>query len=135
MYQLLYVSNASNLMSDDDLESLLTNAKINNLNLNVTGMLVYHDGSFIQILEGDKDQVESLFHKISKDKRHNNIILIDERNIDTRCFPNWDMAFKKLTKSDLDKFPSISNLINNSSQDEFNNLTDIVESFITLSVN
>ena len=134
MYQLLYVSSASNWMSDDKLDSLLVNAKANNHNLDVTGMLVYHDGSFIQILEGEKDQVESLFNKISKDARHNNIILIDEKNIDMRSFSSWDMAFRKLTKSDLEKFPSVSSLINNSTQEKTGKLTDIVEAFLSLSV-
>ena len=81
MYQLLYISNAVNLMSNDELESLLGNARIKNHQLNITGMLVYLDGSFIQVLEGEKAVVKDSFKNISKDPRHNNIILVDENHM------------------------------------------------------
>ena len=56
MYQLLYLSTAVNLMANDELDSLLSEAKTNNHEINITGMLVYHDGCFIQTLEGEKNR-------------------------------------------------------------------------------
>ena len=134
MYQLLYLSTAKDLMSDDELESLSTQSKINNHQNKVTGMLVYYEGSFIQILEGDEEQVKSLFQKISHDPRHKSIYLIDHREIENRSFQTWDMAFKKLTKDDLENYPSLKSLIKNSDKDESVKLTDIEEAFISISV-
>jgi len=134
MYQLLYISNAVNLMSNDELESLLGNARIKNHQLNITGMLVYLDGSFIQVLEGEKAVVKDSFKNISKDPRHNNIILVDENHIDKRAFQSWEMAFHKLHANDIEKFPAIKNLLNKSTQNQTTMLTDIVDSFLHLVV-
>ncbi len=135
MYQLLYLSTAVNLMTNDELDSLLSEAKKNNHVNNVTGMLVYHDGCFIQILEGEKNEIKSLFNKISHDPRHKSIYLIDERDIDSRSFETWDMAFKILTKNDLVNFPSLKQMINNTEKNKLAKLTDIEEAFISISVN
>jgi len=56
IYQFLCLSTAVNLMANDELDSLLSEAKTNNHEINITGMLFYHDGSFNQILEGEKDR-------------------------------------------------------------------------------
>jgi hypothetical protein len=45
---------------DDVLVGTVTRSKVNKLELDITGLLFYHNGSFIQVLEGEKDSLEVL---------------------------------------------------------------------------
>jgi hypothetical protein len=56
-------------------------------------MMLYHAGSFLQILEGEEQDVEQLFSKIGKDKFHTNIKIIYRGDIDEREFSDWSMGF------------------------------------------
>ena len=132
MYQLMYISNVVNLMDEDDLNSVLEQARIKNKKLNITGMLVYHEGAFMQILEGQEDDVKSLMKTISDDPRHNNIEILEEVTVSERCFPSWDMAFRKLTYSDIEKYPMIEQLLANHSPEQNAKLSDVTIVFLSL---
>jgi hypothetical protein len=67
MFQLVYVSDASVLFSQDDPRQLLAVARRNNVIHGVTGMLVYCDIQFLQVLEGDVANVVSTYDRIEKD--------------------------------------------------------------------
>ena len=66
MFQLVYLSSASQPFSEDDLVALLTQARQNNTAHGLTGMLLYKDGNFMQVLEGDEAEVRRLFHTIEQ---------------------------------------------------------------------
>ena len=55
MFYLIYVSSAIKLMHDDELLLLLEKARENNSRLGITGMLLYKEGNFMQMLEGGKE--------------------------------------------------------------------------------
>ena len=96
MLQLLYVSGATRPMSDADLEDILAVSRANNQRDGVTGMLLWADGVFIQILEGEPDTVRSLVSRIEGDARHRNFMVVLEQQADQRTFSEWSMGFKKL---------------------------------------
>ncbi|PRY15677.1 FAD-dependent sensor of blue light [Pontibacter ummariensis] len=100
MHQLVYVSSAVELVNEDVLKALLVKSRANNEAIHLTGMLLYHDGNFIQVLEGEKEQVLKLFHKIEKDARHRGIIKLISVSIQSRDFPDWSMGFKSLSAQD-----------------------------------
>ncbi|WP_413666535.1 BLUF domain-containing protein [Mucilaginibacter sp. Mucisp86] len=79
MEYLVYVSTAKKLMSDDELLDLLQTARIKNAKYNVTGMLLYSEGTFIQALEGEKEDLYTIYKAIELDFRHRNIILMITR--------------------------------------------------------
>jgi sRNA-binding regulator protein Hfq len=83
-------------MSDKNLESLLEKARDNNKKSEITGMLLYRNGFFMQALEGELESIEKLFATISKDVRHRNVILVYKDAIETRRFPDWTMGFNRL---------------------------------------
>ena len=58
----------------------------------LTGSLLFVDGSFIQILEGPPDAVEKTFERICCDFRHVDVRLIDLTSVSERLFEDWDMA-------------------------------------------
>lgn len=101
MYNLLYTSNSTIEANHDILNQILQTARANNQQLGITGMLLYSEGSFVQLLEGEEDKVKETFDKISKDPRHYNIEVVIEATATNRYFPQWQMGFKWLEKSDL----------------------------------
>ena len=96
MFELIYVSTATKIMTKDNLQSILMESMRHNYDHNITGILLYDQGSFCQVLEGDKKNVLSLFKKIKNDKRHFNVITISEKAIQYREFSAWSMRFINL---------------------------------------
>lgn len=101
MYNLLYTSSSVKEANHEDLTLILQTARLNNQQMGITGMLFYSQGSFVQLLEGEEDKVKETFNKISQDPRHINIEVVIEANAANRYFPQWQMGFKWLEKSDL----------------------------------
>ena len=97
MIRLIYVSSATRLMSEDSLIALLNQARNRNERQNVTGMLLYADGNFMQVLEGDERDVEEIYNEILNDERNKGHIIIEKENIEDRDFPDWSMGFKNLS--------------------------------------
>jgi hypothetical protein len=111
MYLMVYVSSAVNLFSDQELEELLKTSRTKNEAVEVTGMLLYKDGNFMQLLEGPKDAVEKVFEKIEKDQRHRGIIrLLHETSAD-RNFGDWSMGFQKLDHDSAQDLPGYSDFL------------------------
>ena len=104
LYTVCYISNSVQLWQKTHLDSLFSLAKQRNISLDVTGLLLYNEGTFVQVLEGERKVVHSLFSKIKNDKRHNQLTLMMDREIDDRLFNSYQtssVAFgdlKELTK-------------------------------------
>ena len=94
MYYLIYISAAKPGVDEVEMHEILTVAVKNNEAHDVTGLLVYHDGMFIQMLEGEKQDVELIFEKIQKDERHFDIRTLSKGTSEKRHFPNWRMALE-----------------------------------------
>lgn len=96
MHQVVYSSAAVVPFSEPQLAELLGRARKNNERLGVSGMLLYHDGSFLQVLEGDIRVLDTLFTLISADKRHRRIVTLLRREVDERHFGDWRMGFASM---------------------------------------
>lgn len=112
MLSLVYVSSAKELFSDDDLKTLLQKSREKNHRLDLTGMLLYKDGNFMQLLEGPEDVVMSLYSVIERDARHRGVLIVLRREIQERVFPDWSMGFKNLDDSSLTDLPGYSSFMN-----------------------
>ena len=77
----------------DALQDLLQVARRNNQALGVTGMLLFTESTFLQVLEGAPAVVRSLYEKIAKDQRHANVLILAEDSIEQRNFGDWSMGF------------------------------------------
>ncbi|PRY55299.1 FAD-dependent sensor of blue light [Arcticibacter pallidicorallinus] len=103
LYYLIYCSVASELMAEEDLRVLLKQARARNRELVITGMLVYVEGGygmrrqgrFMQVLEGSRFLVETLFEKIRNDNRHHEVVVLEEGAIHKRSFKTWEMGFER----------------------------------------
>lgn len=110
MFRVIYLSSATRLLSNDELSFLLRNAKIKNRKNNITGLLLYIDGDFLQVIEGEKKDVLHLFELIKIDERNRSIITVFSDDVDKRQFPDWLMGFSQLTYHDLQKIDSFENI-------------------------
>lgn len=99
-YQILYVSKATEQLDSKTINDIVSAANVYNSRNNISGILMFRAGIFLQLLEGEKSQIEALFAKIEKDPRHSNIVRIFSIEENERLFPIWAMAFHEV--SDLD---------------------------------
>ncbi len=97
-HELIYVSLANWKLSPDELLALLLQSREKNARLDITGLLVYHDQEFMQLLEGEKDVIFTLYDTIVGDKRHSQVHLLWDGPIAARSFRDWSMAFLDLDK-------------------------------------
>ena len=111
LYCLVYTSVSSQKMSDDDLKKILEKSREKNRKSNVTGMLLYLDPYFIQVLEGEEETIDSIFNTINQDSRHQKVSIIYKQPLDKRYFSNWFMGFNKLHHKDLDNLEGFSDFL------------------------
>lgn len=100
MLSLCYLSSATVPFSQAELDALLAKSRANNTRDDISGMLLYRDGDFLQVLEGPEAAVRTTFQRISRDPRHARVMLIDESDIDARSFADWSMGFRRLAKDE-----------------------------------
>jgi len=97
VYRLVYTSKAASELHDGDLRQILRSARANNAPLDISGLLLFHERSFFQVLEGAEERVEALFEKISKDMRHDYVKRLFADEVPKRLFGDWSMAYCALT--------------------------------------
>jgi hypothetical protein len=112
MFHIVYASSAEQLFTKPELEALLEKARENNAKLRVTGMLLYKDGNFMQVLECDKDVVTKLTGIIERDRRHKGVLILLRGTSEDRLFPDWSMGFRDLTGQSLAKTPGYTDFMN-----------------------
>lgn len=101
LINLIYISAATKALSNDELLAILVPARKYNEEHAISGMLLYCDGHFIQVLEGPQEAVQSLFARIKEDKRHSLVQKLIDAPIEQRCFPDWTMGFHAFEYDDL----------------------------------
>src|ERR1700760_4490612 len=94
MKYIVYISTTSKILNESELTEMLKENYLNNRRANITGMLIYTEGSFIQVLEGSEDSLRRTYQEIVQDSRQKNIIKLAEDNIVSPIFNDWSMAFK-----------------------------------------
>jgi hypothetical protein len=92
LIQLTYASRASRIITAEDLKDILTASQRNNARIGVTGTLCLANGIFLQQLEGDRTEVNRLYHRILADPRHRDPAVLDFSEISSRRFSSWAMG-------------------------------------------
>ncbi len=89
----VYISSAAPSFRPEDIQRLLEKSRLNNARLGLTGMLLYKEGQFLQMLEGPETVVQEMAAKISHDARHCSIVSLIRANEAQRLFPASWMGF------------------------------------------
>ncbi|UAB81465.1 BLUF domain-containing protein [Marixanthomonas sp. SCSIO 43207] len=101
-HSICYVSSATDNLNENEMDLLFNTVLHKNKGLNITGILLYYYGNFLQVLEGDEEALKSLFETIKKDKRHQNLITIYDKKNDHSIFDEYKTGFSIIkTENDL----------------------------------
>jgi len=98
--QLVYISSATRPFNEVELERLLVAVRAKNAQNGITGILLYNDQSFLQILEGTRDDVERTLARILRDPRHAGVTVVQDEVVVERDFSAWDMAYHYVRSDD-----------------------------------
>ncbi|OON69611.1 BLUF domain-containing protein [Hymenobacter sp. CRA2] len=93
MHRIIYVSTATEPFITDKLRQLLHQSRLKNARYHVTGVLLYHEGRIMQVLEGAEAPVRYLYELIAQDPRHAGVIKIADEPVAARSFAQWHMSY------------------------------------------
>ena len=131
MKYLIYLSTSVCHLSEQELIKLLKTARERNKKHDVTGVLLYSGGTFVQVLEGTPEDVDYIFNLIERDLRHRNIIKLVEELTEERNFSEWSMGFSsaspEITRTLAGYITSIKHVVVN---DKNNSALNILRTFI-----
>lgn len=88
----LYASRAAAPVSASQLDQILDQSRKNNPKRGITGLLCFTSNTFVQVLEGGRDEVCDLFNSIVRDSRHRDVRILAYDEIEERSFGNWTMG-------------------------------------------
>jgi len=77
----------------DQLDSIIATSRLRNVDVNVTGVMLFNEDWFVQHLEGPEIAVRATFERISRDPRHEQVEILFDGSDERRHFPEWSMAF------------------------------------------
>ncbi len=114
MIHLIYGSTATKPMTEDEILELLKKARVKNERLGVSGLLLYHDGNFLQVLEGEDQTVTELFDEIKQDERHHSVIEFGRYPVPERRFSSWEMGFLNIQTMPREEVGGYSHFLDDS---------------------
>jgi len=104
----IYSSAEAKTFTHEEIIALLEVARANNSQLGITGILLYDNGSFFQVLEGEPSVVQSLYDKIGTDNRHRAVSKIVYEPIEERDFSEWTMGYAGITREELNRIDGLN---------------------------
>jgi hypothetical protein len=99
LLSVVYASTASEPFGDARLAELLAQSRASNTRRDLTGMLLYRNGRFVQVLEGPESEVRGLLSVIQDDPRHTGMRVLAEEYIAAREFSDWTMGCQPIAES------------------------------------
>lgn len=96
LVRLLYASRAVNT-SAELLEAIVEHAKLRNIRRGITGVLCFGNGTYMQLIEGERSTVNELYSKMITDPRHKDLTLLAYEEIEERFYGKWTMGQVNMT--------------------------------------
>ena len=96
-----YLSSASQTFDRSQMHALCEVSRANNREAGITGILLYVDGSFLQVVEGPGRAVEALLARVEQDSRHSGMMVMERTAARDRFFPDWSMEGRGVEYEDL----------------------------------
>ncbi len=98
LVRLMYASRSAESVNHESLAAILRKSMANNPGTGVTGVLCFSGSIFLQVLEGGRSQVSTLYNKITRDPRHHDVVLLSYEEISERSFAGWAMGQVNLNR-------------------------------------
>jgi len=112
LHRLIYISRINGVVAPDlvvEMEEIVDISNRNNTALGVTGLLLTHDGFFVQALEGSHETISALLGEIAQDPRHTDLKVVSTELISARAFGRWSMrAGRRLVNNASEGFDPYS---------------------------
>ena len=111
MIQLAYSSDARGDLASNEIFEIIETSSRNNLRDDLTGMLIFANDRFFQIIEGEPAAIDGLMARLEADPRHHSIEVLHRQDIGERSFPRWRMERVRIAnggvpEADLSKVSS-----------------------------
>lgn len=113
MYYIIYASQSRELLSTGDLEKLKEQSAFYCQASNITGALIYNEGFFVGIIEGKKKFVKQLWNRIELDRRHREVIIIEERKCVKPYFESWSLICEPKQLTYISRESSLTSTLSN----------------------
>jgi len=131
IHSLCYFSTADSSLDTNDFEDLFEYVVTKNTLQEITGVLVYGQGNFMQIMEGSKEKIISIFNRIQEDDRHHNVIKVIEKDYPDRIFGKYDYGFKVVKDpTSLKELKNYIVLLNNNPSKHTSKFISLIEHFL-----
>ncbi|WII73508.1 BLUF domain-containing protein [Bdellovibrio sp. 22V] len=127
-FHLVYMSHAAEDISYTDIRDILDISRKNNASEGVTGLLIFRESYFLQLLEGDERSVKKILGKIMMDDRNHTLKVLIETSSDKRLFSSWAMAFVDGDISS-NSTQELVDLFNTCEKHDKNNIIPMLEKF------
>ena len=125
------ISSCKNDVTPKELNELFSKTMQNNKNQGVTGILIFKNNLFFQILEGQKETLAQLFTKIIEDSRHSHIIKIIDHAIEERAFNDYETGFEIIDNTEkIKKLKQYINWLKLAELKSIDNVIKTIENFI-----
>jgi hypothetical protein len=93
--RIVYISMASQAQTAETVDGILQVARARNAALDITGLLIGGGRWWLQLLEGNRSDLDPVWQSIRKDPRHRHVVLVQRRPLRHRSFPDWSMKFRR----------------------------------------
>lgn len=94
-------------------------------------MLLHGNGTFLQVLEGDEQVIDSLMTSIAQDSRHTDMTIVQRELVTTRQFDGWSMGFEQVTDESLKSVPGLHNFgLPNFTPEYLSDHNDVVDTLL-----
>jgi hypothetical protein len=112
LHLIIYISKAEIAPGEINktIEEICQVARRENGKRNITGIIFYENGYFVQALEGSKEVLDQLMTNIQADSRHSQVKILVNKAVNRRIFPDWAMRGLSLADHSLFNPETISYL-------------------------
>ena len=130
MLSIAYVSAAVDVVTENDIATLLTQARANNQRDGLTGALLYHGGRFIQIIEGPDEVLLARYETIAADPRHHVIQVVRRQQVVERQFAEWTMGFRPLSDESVRQLEGFEDILGRSGRSRLEHADNEAQQFL-----
>ncbi len=110
LYRLVYISRATTDITPEVVKNLLVESRMRNEKYRISGLLIYMNHNFLQVLEGPKNDVEQLYNNIVIDPRHTGTEVLEAKTINDRIFSEWKMVFSEVSTREFKNLSGFTEL-------------------------
>ena len=113
LHRVVYMSTAVGVLRAEELDRIYLRAQAANSRADITGMMLFYEGTFLQVLEGSTAGVTSLLEKIRRDRRHSGLVVLESQSTAERCFGSAMnfIAARKLSAGEKHAFSELRQAI------------------------